>query len=63
MEVERCWCDKWPRRCTNRVTQEDMRCDLCRRGRCELVVAGNWHAHCETFTAEVSGTYTFSIRA
>jgi hypothetical protein len=45
-EIERCWCAKWSRRCTNRVTQEDMRCDLCRRG-CTLVVSGDWHAHCE----------------
>jgi hypothetical protein len=43
-EIERCWCDRWPQRCTNRVTQEDMRCDLCRRG-CGLLVAGDWSAH------------------
>jgi hypothetical protein len=44
VEIERCWCEKWPRRCTNLVSQEDMRCDICRDG-CRLVVAGSWSAH------------------
>jgi len=46
VEIERCWCAKWPRRCTSSVTQEDMRCDLCRRGCC-FVAAGDWSAHAE----------------
>jgi hypothetical protein len=37
-EIERCWCDKHPAyRCQARVTQEDMRCDICRDG-CTLAV-------------------------
>jgi hypothetical protein len=51
-EIERCWCEKWPRRCTNRVSQEDMRCDICRDG-CTLVASGDWHAHAGQVTFDI----------
>jgi hypothetical protein len=44
VEIERCWCDRWPRRCQARVTQEDMRCNICRDG-CALLAAGTWAEH------------------
>jgi hypothetical protein len=44
VEIAHCRCARWPRRCTNRVTQEDMRCDIC-RDRCVLLTNGDWSAH------------------
>ena len=33
-----CQCQKWPPiPCQERMTQEDLRCDACRGGRCILV--------------------------
>ena len=38
-EVASCRCDRWPVACSRTVTQEDLRCDVCRAG-CSQMLAG-----------------------
>lgn len=37
---DRCQCGRWPEACASRMTQEDLLCDLCRRGRCSVTRIG-----------------------
>jgi hypothetical protein len=36
----RCRCARHRLPCNDRATQEDMRCDLCRKGECSLLAIG-----------------------